>query len=155
MTTVLPQLDPLNTYSFGSSTTLGTQIANGAPADILMSANTTEPALLYAEGYVEQPVNYTRNTLAVVVPKSNPANITSIYDLENHGVTIDEAAASVPVGSYTQTVLNNMGISRRSSPMWSVRRPTMRISLRRSPTGRSMPASCTSPTTSSTPVSSP
>lgn len=111
MTTVLPQIDPNNTYSFGSTTTLGTQIANGAPADILMGANTTETALLYSEGYVEQPVDYTRNTLAVVVPKSNPANITSIYDLEKSGVTIDEAATSVPVGSYTQQVLNQMGIN--------------------------------------------
>src|ERR1700683_3022634 len=111
MTTVLPQIDPSNTYSFGSTTTLGTQIANGAPADILMGANTTETALLYSEGYVEQPVDYTRNTLAVVVPKANPAGIKSIYDLENPGVTIDEAASSVPVGSYTVTVLNQMGIN--------------------------------------------
>ena len=111
MTTVLPQIDPDNTYSFGSTTTLGTQIANGAPADILMGANTTETALLYSEGYVEQPVDFTRNTLAVVVPKSNPGNISSIYDLEKPGITIDEAAPSVPVGSYTVTVLNNMGIN--------------------------------------------
>lgn len=111
MTTVLPQIDPNNTYSFGSTTTLGTQIANGAPADILMGANTTETALLYSEGYVEQPVDYTRNTLAVVVPKSNPADIQSIYDLEKPGVTIDEANSTVPVGSYTVTVLNQMGIN--------------------------------------------
>jgi molybdate transport system substrate-binding protein len=111
MTTVLQQIDPNNTYSFGSTTTLGTQIANGAPADVLMGANTTETALLYNEGYVEQPVDFTRNTLAVVVPKSNPASIKSIYDLENPGVTIDEAASSVPVGSYTVQVLNQMGIN--------------------------------------------
>ena len=52
MTTVLPQIDPGNTYSFGSSTTLGTQIKNGAPADVLMSANTTVPASLFAAGVV-------------------------------------------------------------------------------------------------------
>jgi molybdate transport system substrate-binding protein len=111
MTTVLPQIDPGNTYSFGSSTTLGTQITNGAPADVLMSANTTVPAALYAAGVVEKPVNYTRNTLEVVVPKSNPAGIKSIYDLTKPGVKIDEAASSVPVGSYTVQVLNQMGIN--------------------------------------------
>ncbi len=111
MTTVLPQIDPGNTYSFGSSTTLGTQITNGAPADVLMSANTTVPAALYAAGVVEKPVNFTRNTLAVVVPKSNPAGIKSIYDLTKPGVKIDEAASSVPVGSYTVQVLNQMGIN--------------------------------------------
>ena len=111
MTTVLPQIDSSNTYSFGSSTTLGTQITNGAPADVLMSANTTVPAALYASGVVEKPVNFTRNTLAVVVPKSNPAGIKSIYDLTKAGVKIDEAASSVPVGSYTVQVLNQMGLN--------------------------------------------
>jgi len=111
MTTVLPQIDSGNTYSFGSSTTLGTQITNGAPADVLMSANTTVPAALYAAGVVEKPVNYTRNTLAVVVPKSNPAGITSIYDLTKSGVKIAVAASSVPVGSYTVQVLNQMGMN--------------------------------------------
>jgi molybdate transport system substrate-binding protein len=111
MTTVLPQIDPSNTYSFGSTTTLGTQIANGAPADVLMGANTTETALLYSKGIVEKPVNFTRNTLEVVVPKSNPANIHSIYDLTRPGTTIDEAAPSVPVGSYTLQVLGQMGLT--------------------------------------------
>lgn len=111
MTTVLPQIDPSNSYSFGSSTALGTQITNGAPADVLMSANTTVPAALYAAGVVEKPVNFTRNTLAVVVPKSNPAGIKSIYDLTKPGIKIDEAASSVPVGSYTLQVLNQMGIN--------------------------------------------
>ncbi len=111
MTTVLPLIDSSNSYSFGSSTTLGTQIKNGAPADVLMSANTTVPAALYAAGVVEKPVNFTRNTLAVVVPKSNPAGIRSIYDLTKPGIKIDEAASTVPVGSYTLQVLNQMGIN--------------------------------------------
>ena len=76
-----------------------------------MSANTTMPASLYAAGVVEKPVNFTRNTLAVVVPKSNPAGIKSIYDLTKPGIKIDEAASSVPVGSYTVQVLNQMGIN--------------------------------------------
>jgi molybdate transport system substrate-binding protein len=111
MTTVLSQIDPANAYSFGSSGTLATQITNGAPVDVFMSANTTTPAALYASGVVEKPVNFTRNTLAVVVPKSNPAGIASIYDLTKPGVKIDVAAPSVPVGSYTVQVLNQMGIN--------------------------------------------
>ncbi len=111
MTTVLPQIDSGNTYSFGSSTALGTQITNGAPADVLMSANTTVPAALFAAGVVEKPVNFTRNTLAVVVPKGNPAGIKSIYDLTKSGTKIAEAASTVPVGSYTVQVLNQMGIN--------------------------------------------
>jgi molybdate transport system substrate-binding protein len=111
MTTVLPQIDPGNTYSFGSSGTLATQITNGAPVDVFMSADTTTAPALFAAGVVEKPVNYTRNTLAIVVPKSNPAGIESIYDLTKAGVKIAEAAASVPVGSYTVQVLKQMGLA--------------------------------------------
>src|SRR6478752_2640279 len=111
MTQVLPEIDSGNTYSFGSTGTLATQITNGAPADVLMGANTTTAASLYASGIVEKPVNFTRNTLAVVVPKANPAGIKSIYDLTKPGLKIDEAASSVPVGSYTVQVLNQMGLN--------------------------------------------
>ena len=111
MTTVLPQIDSGNKYSFGSSGTLATQITNGAPADVFMSANTTTPTTLFAAGVVEKPVNFTRNTLAVVVPKANPAGIKSIYDLTKPDTKIAEAAASVPVGAYTVQVLNQMGIN--------------------------------------------
>ncbi len=111
MTSVLPEISGSNTYSFGSTGTLATQITNGAPADVLMGANTTTCASLNASGIAETPVNFTRNTLEVVVPKSNPAGITSVYDLTKPGVTVDEAASSVPVGSYTVQVLNQMGLN--------------------------------------------
>jgi molybdate transport system substrate-binding protein len=110
MTQVLPEIDNGNTYSFGSTGTLATQITNGAPADVLMGANTSTCAALYAQGLTRKPVDYTRNTLAVVVPKANPADIKSVYDLTKPGVKVDVAASSVPVGSYTVQVLNQMGL---------------------------------------------
>ncbi len=111
MTQVLPEINSSNTYSFGSTGTLATQITNGAPADVLMGANTTTCASLYAAGVTGKPVNFTRNTLAVVVPKSNPAGIKSIYDLTKPGIKIDIANSTVPVGSYTVQVLNQMGLN--------------------------------------------
>ena len=50
------------------------------------------------------------------MPKANPAGITSIYDLTKPGVTIDEAASTVPVGSYTVQVLNQMGLTSAIQP---------------------------------------
>jgi molybdate transport system substrate-binding protein len=116
MTSVLPAIDPGNTYSFGSTGTLATQITNGAPADVLMGANTTTCASLYASGVAGKPVNFTRNTLAVVVPASNPAGITSVYDLTKPGVKVDVANSTVPVGSYTVQVMNQMGIYNQIQP---------------------------------------
>jgi molybdate transport system substrate-binding protein len=110
LTDVFPAIDKRNNYSFAGSNALATQVANGAPADVFASANTTIPAQLYAQGVVEKPVVFTRNTLVVVVPKSNPAGFKSIYDLSKPGVKIDVANSAVPVGSYTLQVLDQMGI---------------------------------------------
>jgi molybdate transport system substrate-binding protein len=110
LTDVFPKIDGGNTYSFAGSNALATQITNGAPADVFASANTTLPAQLYAQGIVDKPVVFTRNTLVIVVPKSNPAGIKSIYDLAKPGVKLDIANSAVPVGSYTVQVLNQMGL---------------------------------------------
>ncbi|HEX4032940.1 MAG TPA: molybdate ABC transporter substrate-binding protein [Solirubrobacteraceae bacterium] len=112
LTDVFPAIDSGPTYSFAGSNTLAAQITLGAPADVFASANTTIPAQLFAKGLVEQPVNFTRNTLVIVVPKSNPAGIKSIYDLANPGVTIDIANSGVPVGSYTLQILNQMNLTK-------------------------------------------
>jgi molybdate transport system substrate-binding protein len=113
LTDVFPTINRTATYSFGGSNALATQIANGAPADVFASANTSLPAQLYAAGLVERPVDFTRNTLVIVVPKSNPAGIHSIYDLANDGVTIDMAGPGVPVGAYTLQILKQMGLTQK------------------------------------------
>ena len=116
LTDVLPALDSGPTYSFGSSGTLQTQIANGAPADVYLAAATTNPATLYAQGKVQKPVNFTRNKLVIVVPKNNPAGINDIYDLTKAGTKIVVAGPTVPVGSYTLTILKNMNLTSRVTP---------------------------------------
>jgi molybdate transport system substrate-binding protein len=112
LTDVFPAIDPGPAYSFAGSNALAAQIQLGAPADVFASANTSIPAALYAKGLVEQPVDFTRNTLVIVVPKSNPASISSIYDLTKPGVTIDIAGSGVPVGSYTLQILANMNLTK-------------------------------------------
>jgi molybdate transport system substrate-binding protein len=111
LTDALPAIDGAQKYSFGGSNALATQIVNGAPADVFASANTTIPAQLYAKGLVEKPINFTRNTLVIVVPKANPAHIHTVYDLVRPGVKIDVADAAVPVGSYTLQILKNMNLT--------------------------------------------
>jgi len=111
LTDALPKLDPSQKYSFGGSNTLAAQITLGAPADVFASANTTLPAQLYSKGLCSKPVAFTRNRLVIVVPKSNPANIHSIYDLTRKGVKLDIAGSGVPVGSYTLQILKNMNLT--------------------------------------------
>jgi molybdate transport system substrate-binding protein len=111
LTDVFPAIDGAEKYSFAGSNTLAAQITQGAPADVFASANLTLPKQLYAKGLCSQPVVFTRNTLVIVVPTSNPANIHNIYDLTKPGVKLDVAASGVPVGSYTLQILKNMNIS--------------------------------------------
>jgi molybdate transport system substrate-binding protein len=113
LTDAFPTIDKTAIYSFAGSNALAAQITNGAPADVFASANTALPAQLYAAGVVERPVNFTRNTLVIVVPKSNPAQIHSIYDLANEGIKIDVAAPGVPVGAYTLQILKQMGLTQK------------------------------------------
>jgi molybdate transport system substrate-binding protein len=111
LTDVFPKIDPASKYSFAGSNTLAAQIQLGAPADVFASANTTLPNQLYAKGMCSKPVVFTRNTLVIVVPKSNPAAIKSIYSLTKPGIKLDIAASGVPVGSYTLQILKNMNLS--------------------------------------------
>ena len=111
LTDAFPKLDPNEKYSFGGSNTLAAQITQGAPADVFASANLTIPNQLYGKGLCSKPVVFTRNTLVIIVPKSNPANVHSIYDLTKPGIKLDVAGAKVPVGSYTLQVLANMNLT--------------------------------------------
>lgn len=110
LTNVFPQIAAHERYSFSGSNMLATQIEQGAPADVFASANTKLPKQLYEAGLVEKPVVFTRNELILIVPRSNPAGIHSVYDLRKPGVKLDVAAVGVPVGDYTRVVLHNLGL---------------------------------------------
>ena len=111
LTNVFPQIDRGQRYSFGGSNTLSAQIQQGAPADVFASANMTLPQQLFEKNLCSKPVVFTRNTLVIVVPKSNPANLRSIYDLRRRGIKLVIAGPGVPVGSYTLQILKNMNLS--------------------------------------------
>ncbi len=111
LTDVFPAIDKSEQYSFAGSNALAAQIQQGAPADVFASANLTLPSGLFQKGLCSKPDVFTRNTLVIVVPKSNPADIHNIYNLTKPGVKIDIAAKGVPVGSYTLQILDNMNLS--------------------------------------------
>ena len=111
LTDVFRSFDPNQRYSFAGSNTLETQIRNGAPADIFASAAPLNTQRLFRQNLVQRPVTFTSNRLALIVPKSNPAGIRSVYDLKRKPVKLVIAGAAVPVGGYTRTVLRKMGLS--------------------------------------------
>jgi molybdate transport system substrate-binding protein len=90
---------------------LALQIQQGAPADVFAAASPKYPEALYKQGLVQKPIQFTTNTLVLIVPKSNPAQIHTVDDLTKPGIKLVIGDPSVPVGSYTRTVLANLGIS--------------------------------------------
>jgi molybdate transport system substrate-binding protein len=69
------------------------------------------PRDLHKSKLCSKPVVFTRNALVLIVPRSNPADIHSIYDLRKPGVKLVIAATGVPAGSYTLQVLKNMHLT--------------------------------------------
>ena len=96
------------TISTDSSATLETQIEQGAPADVLLSADTTNPKKLVDMGLADgAAVNFAGNKLTVIVPTANPAGIKTPADLARTGVKVIAAGDAVPITKYaTQLVAN-------------------------------------------------
>ena len=111
LTEVFPKINDQPRYSFAGSDQLAGQIQFGARADVFAAASPKYPDLLYQKGLVEKPIAFATNTLVLIVPKSNPAGIHSVTDLTKPGVKLVIGDPAVPVGSYTLTVLKNLGIS--------------------------------------------
>ena len=111
-----PKFDGGQKYNFAGTDALAAQIRLGAPADVFAGASPDAPQALYRAGIVEQPVTFATNKLVLAVPTANPANITSIYDVERPGVKLLIGTATVPIGAYTRQVLNNMGITNKVLP---------------------------------------
>ena len=111
LTEVFGAYDRAQRYNFAGSNALETQIRNGAPADIFASAAPLNTQRLFQSRMVEKPVTFTSNRLVLIVPRSNPAGIQSVYDLRRKPVKLVVAGAAVPVGGYTRTVLRKMGLS--------------------------------------------
>ncbi len=111
LTDVFPKIDGRPRYGFAGSDVLALQIQQGAPADVFAAASPKYPEALYKQGLVQKPIQFATNTLVLVVPRSNPAQIRTVDDLTKPGVKIVIGDPSVPVGSYTRTVLTNLGMS--------------------------------------------
>ena len=111
LTQALPRIDPAPRYSFAGSDQLAIQIQQGAPADVFAAASPKQPELLFRNGLVRRPVAFATNKLIVLVPRSNPAHIQSVYDLRRAGVKIVIGDATVPIGTYTRQILETLGIT--------------------------------------------
>jgi molybdate transport system substrate-binding protein len=97
------------TVSTGSSSALETQIEQAAPADVFLSADTTNPQKLVDKGLAEgAPVTFASNNLTVIAPTANPAGITTPADLAKTGVKVIAAGDKVPITKYATQLVDNL-----------------------------------------------
>ena len=144
------------TISTDSSAALETQIEQGAPADVFLSADTTNPQKLIDGGFASgEAIPFAGNKLTVIVPTDNPAGIQAPADLAKPGLRIIAAGDEVPITKYaTQLVENLAADAGRSRPAsrpptsrtWRRRRTTSAQSCPRSNSAKAMRGSSTSPT---------
>lgn len=90
--------------NFAGSQTLRLQIEQGAPADVFASASEAHMDTLLQAGRVDDVSVFAQNTLVLVVPAANPANIERFLDLAL-APRIVVGAVAVPIGAYTKELL--------------------------------------------------
>jgi molybdate transport system substrate-binding protein len=105
------------TISTNSSAALEAQIEQGAPADVFLSADTTNPGKLVDKSLADgAAVNFAGNVLAIVVPTANPGEIRSPYDLAKKGVKVIAAGDDVPITKYAHQAVTNLAAQPGAPP---------------------------------------
>lgn len=98
--------------SFDSSATLAEQVTQGAPADVLATADeATMQTVVDAKAVEGDPQVFATNHLQLVVPPKNPAGITAFSDLDKSGVKYVVCVDSAPCGKLAVKVLDASGIT--------------------------------------------
>ena len=98
--------------SFDSSSTLAEQVVQGAPADVLATADETTMQSVVDEGLTDgDPVGFAQNQLSLVTPADNPANIKTIADLNNPDVAYAVCVPDAPCGAASQELLDIVGVT--------------------------------------------
>jgi molybdate transport system substrate-binding protein len=98
-------------FSFGSSSTLATEITTGAPADVFAAASPKTMAAVVTAGDASNPQDFAKNTAEIAVPPSNPANVASLTDLAKSSVKVALCQPQVPCGVVAAQVFKNASIT--------------------------------------------
>ncbi len=98
---------------YSSTGTIYAQIKNGAPYDIFLAADTRRPALLYQEGFCEEPFVYANGQAVLWSIRKELASVSAwqevlrLDDIENIGIANPKTA---PYGEMALKALQEAGL---------------------------------------------
>lgn len=97
--------------SYGGSSALAEQLVSGAPADVFFAADEATMQTLVDAGLATDPEVLVANTLQLVVPAGNPADVVGLADLADPGLVVALCDPSVPCGSAAAELLALAGVT--------------------------------------------
>jgi molybdate transport system substrate-binding protein len=95
--------------SFGGSSALVRQLHEGAPGDVLATADADTMTSAVAGGDAAAPQPFAGNALEIAVPPGNPPGVKSLADLDAD-LVIALAAPTVPAGKYAVEAFGRAGV---------------------------------------------
>jgi molybdate transport system substrate-binding protein len=91
------------TFSFAGSQELVAQINQGAPADVLATAD--QKTMARVAGATAKAKVFAHNKVVIVTAPGNPKHIATLADFAHRGLAVVLAAKTVPAGNYAATAL--------------------------------------------------
>ncbi|MFF9851117.1 molybdate ABC transporter substrate-binding protein [Streptomyces litmocidini] len=97
------------TFSFAGSQELVAQVAQGSPADVLVTADAKSMDKVKAD--TDTPAVIAKNRLVIATGKGNPFKIDELKDLGDTELKVVLAAPEVPAGKYSKKILDAQKIT--------------------------------------------
>lgn len=97
-------------FNFAGSSDLVAQLQQGAPGDVLATADEPTMAKATAEGLTVTPIVFASNTMTIVVPTGNPAGVSGLTDLTDPRRNVVVCADQVPCGAATARIERASGL---------------------------------------------
>lgn len=96
--------------NLAGSSSLREQILQGAPADVVATANPSVMDELVDADAVARSEVFATNSLQMVVPAGNPGGVATLEDFADGDLLVGLCAAEVPCGEFARRVLSLAGV---------------------------------------------